>query len=162
MVSTVILLCFYVVAPRPPSDSPGPTASRMPRPSDVLSVLGPLATGGFFGQVIILAVGISALAALMTVAVSNARTWLSMGTYGALPAAATKMHPATGRPTPPVIWWAGLSIAMTVVLTALSADFIGLAILSVGLMIAAYYAATALAASCTSRPRCALPPQPSF
>jgi hypothetical protein len=34
---------------------------------------------------------------------------------------------------------------VTVVLTAISADFIGLAILSVGLMIAAYYAATALA-----------------
>ena len=38
-----------------------------------------------------------------------------------------------------------LSIAVTVLLTAISADFIGLAILSVGLMIAAYYAATALA-----------------
>ena len=146
VVTTVILLFFYVVTATAAVGFAGTAGITDPATvSDVLSVLGPQATGGFFGQVIILAVGISALAALMTVAISNPRSWLSMGTYGALPAATTKMHPSKGTPTTSIIWWALLSIAVTVVLTAISADFIGLAILSVGLMIAAYYAATALA-----------------
>ena len=52
---------------------------------DVLSVIGPLATGEFFGRIITLAIGMSALSALFTVAVASPRSWLSMATYRALP-----------------------------------------------------------------------------
>ncbi|MEV7660568.1 APC family permease [Paenarthrobacter sp. NPDC089316] len=146
VITTVILLVFYVATATAAVGFSGVSGITDPATvSDVLSVLGPLATGGLFGQVIILAIGLSALSALMTVAVSTPRSWLSMGTYGALPKSTARMHPTRGTPTTSILWWAILSIAVTVILTAISPDFIGLAILSVGLMIAAYYAATALA-----------------
>lgn len=146
VITTVILLVFYVVTATAAVGFAGTASITNPETvSDVLSVLGPQATGSVFGQVIVLAVGLSALAALLTVAVSTPRTWLSMGTYGALPKATTKMHPKRGTPTTSIAWWAAITMAITLGLTAISADFIGLAILSVGLMIAAYYAATALA-----------------
>lgn len=146
VITTVILLFFYVVTATAAVGFAGTAGITDPETvSDVLSVLGPQATGDLFGQVIVLAVGLSALAALMTVAVSTPRSWLSMGTYGALPHATTKMHSSRRTPTTSIMWWASISMAMTLSLTAISADFIGLAILSVGLMIAAYYAATALA-----------------
>ena len=113
---------------------------------DVLSVLGPQATGDLFGRVITLTIGLSALAALFTVAVSTPRTWLSMATYRALPAAVGRVHPAHRTPHVATYWWAGLSIATIVALTLASSDFIGLAILAIGLMVAAYYAVTAIAA----------------
>ena len=56
------------------------------------------------------------------------------------------MHPVHRTPHVATFWWAGLSIATIVVLTLVSSDFIGLAILAIGLMVAAYYAATAIAA----------------
>ncbi|SEJ54797.1 amino acid/polyamine/organocation transporter, APC superfamily [Arthrobacter sp. yr096] len=146
VITTVILLFFYVVTATAAVGFAGTAGITNPDTvSDVLSVLGPQATGEVFGQVIMLAVGLSALAALMTVAVSTPRTWLSMGTYGALHRATTTMHSKRGTPTISIIWWAVITMAITLGLTAVSADFIGLAILSVGLMIAAYYAATALA-----------------
>ncbi|VXA98758.1 Amino acid transporter [Arthrobacter sp. 9V] len=146
VITTVILLFFYVVTATAAVGFAGTASITDPETvSDVLSVLGPQATGSIFGQVIVLAVGLSALAALLTVAVSTPRTWLSMGTYGALPKATTRMHAKRGTPTTSIIWWAVITMVITLGLTAISADFIGLAILSVGLMIAAYYAATALA-----------------
>ena len=126
---------------------------------DVLSVLGPLATGDVFGRVITLAIGLSALAALFTVAVSTPRTWLSMATYRALPAAVGRVHPAHRTPHVATFWWAGISIATIVVLTLVSSDFIGLAILAIGLMVAAYYAATAIAADRLLRTRPASRPR---
>ena len=106
-----------------------------------------MATGEVFGRVITLAIGLSALAALFTVAVSTPRSWLSMATYKALPAAITARAPPIHR-TPHVAtyWWAGISIATIVLLTLLATDFIGLAILAIGVMIAAYYAVTAISA----------------
>ncbi|MDR6508028.1 APC family permease [Arthrobacter oryzae] len=146
VITTTILLVFYVVTAVAAVGFAGVAGITDPGTvSDVLSVLGPQATGTVFGQVIILAVGLSALAALMTVAVSTPRSWLSMGTYRALPGATTKMHSTRGTPTTSILWWALLSVGMTVGLTAIAADFIGFAVLSIGLLIAAYYAATALA-----------------
>lgn len=146
VITTVILLFFYGVTAAAAVGFAGTASITDPETvSDVLSVLGPQATGPVFGQVIILAVGLSALAALMTVAVSTPRTWLSMGTYGALPKATTKMHSKRGTPRTSIACWAVITMTITLGLTAISADFIGLAILSVGLMIAVYYAATALA-----------------
>lgn len=113
---------------------------------DVLSVLGTQATGEVFGRVITVAIGLSALAALFTVAVSTPRSWLSMATYHALPARITGVHPAHRTPNVATWWWAGISATTIVVLTLISVDFIGLAILAIGLMVAAYYAATAIAA----------------
>ena len=146
VITTSILLVFYVVTAVAAVGFAGLAGITDPETvSDVLSVLGPQATGSVFGQVIILAIGLSALAALMTVAVSTPRSWLSMGTYKALPQATTKLHLRRGTPATSIIWWAVLSVVMTVGLSAISADFIGFAVLSIGLLIAAYYAATAVA-----------------
>lgn len=113
---------------------------------DTLSVLGTQATGEVFGRVITVAIGLSALAALFTVAVSTPRGWLSMATYKALPPSIAKVHPTHRTPNTATWWWAGISAAAVVVLTLISADFIGLAILAIGVLVAAYYAVTAIAA----------------
>ena len=147
IVSTVILLVLYCGASVAALGFGGVDLITSDAAiDDVLSVLGPLATGDLFGRVITLAIGLSALAALFTVAVSTPRTWLSMATYRALPAAVGRVHSAHSTPHVATFWWAGLSIATIVVLTLVSSDFIGLAILAIGLMVAAYYAATAIAA----------------
>ena len=147
IISTVILLVLYCTASAAAIGFGGVDLITSDAAiDDVLSLLGPLATGDAFGRVITLAIGLSAVAALFTVAVSTPRTWLSMATYGALPAVVRTVHPARRTPTVATVWWAGLSIATIVVLTLVSSDFIGLAILAIGVMVAAYYAATALAA----------------
>jgi amino acid transporter len=147
VISTVILLVLYGTASVAAIGFGGVDLITSDEAiGDVFSVLGPLATGDAFGRVITLAIGLSALAALFTVAVSTPRTWLSMATYRALPEAIRRVHPDRRTPHVATAWWAGLSIVTIVVLTIVSADFIGLAILAIGLMVAAYYAATAVAA----------------
>lgn len=147
VISTVILLVLYCAASVAALGFGGVELITSDAAiDDVLSVLGPLATGDVFGRVITLAIGLSALAVLFTVAVSTPRGWLSMATYRALPAAITRVHPVRRTPNAATWWWAGISAATIVLLTLLSTDFIGLAILAIGLLVAAYYAATAIAA----------------
>ncbi|MET0860050.1 MAG: APC family permease [Microbacterium sp.] len=147
IISTVILLVLYCGASIAAIGYGGVDLITSEAAIDnVLSVLGVQATGEIFGRVITLAIGLSALAALFTVAVSTPRTWLSMATYRALPARITAIHPTHRTPHVATWWWAGISAGTIVVLTLISADFIQSAILSIGLMIAAYYAATAIAA----------------
>ena len=69
-----------------------------------------------------------------------------MATYKALPSAIRRVHRIHRTPHVATYWWAGISIATIVLLTLLATDFIGLAILAIGVMIAAYYAATAISA----------------
>ena len=147
LISTIILLVLYCGASVAALGFGGIRLITSPHAiSDVLSVLGPMATGQVFGRVITLAIGLSALAALFTVAVSTPRSWLSMATYRALPAAIARVHRTHRTPHVATYWWAGISCATVVLLTLLSTDFIGLAVLAIGVMIAAYYAATAVAA----------------
>ena len=121
IVSTVILLVLYCGASVAALGFGGVDLITSDAAiDDVLSVLGPLATGDLFGRVITLAIGMSALAALFTVAVSTPRTWLSMATYRALPAAVGRVHPVHRTPHVATFWWAGLSIATIVVLTLVS------------------------------------------
>lgn len=147
VVSTVILLVLYCGASIAALGYGGAdmiTADAVI--DDPFSALGAQATGAVFGRVIMVAIGLSALAALFTVAVSTPRSWLSMATYRALPASITRIHPTLRTPQRATWWWAGISAAMIVLLTLISTDFIGLAILAIGVMVAAYYAATAIAA----------------
>ena len=147
LISTIILLVLYCAASVAAIGFGGIKLITDPKTiNDVLSVLGPMATGQIFGHIITLAIGLSALACLFTVAVSTPRSWLSMATYRALPAAITRMHRKYLTPHVATYWWAGISIATIVLLTLLATDFIGLAILAIGVMIAAYYAVTAIAA----------------
>ncbi|WP_102159816.1 APC family permease [Zhihengliuella halotolerans] len=153
IVSTVILLVLYVFASVAALAYGGvDLITSDDVVEDVLSVIGPMATGDLFGRVITLAVGLSALSALFTVAMSTPRFWLSMATYRALPGAIAAVEPKRSTPRTATIWWAGLSIATLVVLTLISPDFVGLAVLSIGLMVAVYYAATAIAAIVYFRP----------
>jgi amino acid transporter len=147
LISTIILLVLYCGASVAAIGFGGTALITDPKNiNDVLSVLGPQATGQVFGHIITLAIGLSALACLFTVALSTPRQWLSMATYRALPATITRVHPTHRTPHVATYWWAGISIVTIVLLTLLATDFIGLAILAIGVMIAAYYAATAVAA----------------
>ncbi|MFJ6415554.1 APC family permease [Paeniglutamicibacter sp. NPDC091659] len=154
IVSTVILLVLYVMASVAALGFGGvDLLTSDDAIGDVLSVIGPLATGEFFGRIITLAIGMSALSALFTVAVASPRSWLSMATYRALPNAIGTVDPKSRTPRTATIWWAGLSIATIIVLSLISRDFVGLAILSIGLMVAVYYAVTAIAAIVFFAPR---------
>ncbi|MCU1528799.1 MAG: amino acid transporter [Frondihabitans sp.] len=148
VLSTIILLACYGTSSFAALSYAGLGKHGIEDPAvvgDVLSALAPGATGPFFGKVVVLAVGLSALAAMLTVTVSTPRQWLSMSVFRALPAALQRVHPTWRTPIVATFWCGGLSIAVLLALTAISKDFIGDAILAIGLLIATYYGATAIA-----------------
>ncbi|GAA3491219.1 hypothetical protein [Streptomyces cremeus] len=68
-----------------------------------------------------------------------------MAAHGALPPAFARIHPRFGTPAFGTVCWAAATAVVLVLLTALSADFLGDAILCLGLLIAFYYGITGLA-----------------
>ncbi|ALE04875.1 amino acid transporter [Arthrobacter sp. ERGS1:01] len=148
VLSTIILLACYGTTSFAALAYAGSGSNGIGAPNivgDVFSALGPGATGPIFGKIIVLAVGLSALAAMMTVTVSTPRMWLSMSVFKALPARLSRIHPVWKTPYVATLWCGGLSIVVLIGLTLIAPNFIGDAILSVGLLIAAYYGATAVA-----------------
>ena len=78
--------------------------------------------------------------------------------HGALPKALSRLHPTRRTPTVATIVVGIAAAVMLLLLTVVSPDFIGDALLSIGLMICAYYSATGLACvhyfrhACPARP----------
>ncbi|MFE4800655.1 hypothetical protein ACFRFL_38095 [Streptomyces sp. NPDC056708] len=91
------------------------------------------------------AVRLSAVASLLTCVVASARPTVSVAVHGALPSALARVHPRFRTPTAPTVLTGAAGIAMPVVLTWAAPAFLGDAVLSVGLLICAYYSATAFA-----------------
>ncbi|NGO80283.1 APC family permease [Streptomyces sp. YC504] len=113
--------------------------------ADILSTLGPPVLGSAAAKGLELAVCLSASAALLTCLVASPRSSLSMAAHGALPPALARLHPRFRTPGVGTLCWAAGAALVLAALTALSADFLGDAVLSLGLLIAVYYAVTGLA-----------------
>ncbi|GAA3029635.1 APC family permease [Kitasatospora albolonga] len=113
--------------------------------ADVLAALAPAVLGGGLATVVQLAVCVSAVSALLTCLVGSSRATLSMASHGALPRRFARIHPRHGTPAFGTTVFGAAAAVVLVLLTLLSADFLGDAILSVGLLIALYYGVTGLA-----------------
>ncbi|MHC5262731.1 APC family permease [Streptomyces sp. UC4497] len=113
--------------------------------ADVLSTLAPPVLGTALAKVMQLAVCVSAVSALLTSLVGSSRGTLSMAAHGALPAAFARVHPRHRTPGFGTVFIGATAACLLVVLTLVSTDFLGDAILCIGLLIACYYGTTALA-----------------
>ncbi|MFH8254103.1 APC family permease [Streptomyces roseolus] len=113
--------------------------------TDVLASLAPPVLGDAFAKAMELAVCVSAASALLTCLVSSPRSSLSMAAHGALPAPFARVHPRHRTPAFGTVFYGSATAAVLLTLSLLSADFLGDAILCVGLLIACYYGTTALA-----------------
>uniref|UniRef100_A0AAU2K2M1 APC family permease n=1 Tax=Streptomyces sp. NBC_00049 TaxID=2903617 RepID=A0AAU2K2M1_9ACTN len=113
--------------------------------ADVLSTLAPPVLGTALAKVMQLAVCVSAVSALLTCLVGSSRGTLSMAAHGALPQAFARIHPRHRTPSFGTLFFGAAAAGLLVLLTLVSGDFLGDAILCVGLLIACYYGATALA-----------------
>ncbi|WP_455359024.1 APC family permease [Streptomyces sp. SYSU K21746] len=113
--------------------------------ADVLTGLAPAVLGDALAKVVQLAIGVSAVGALLTCTVSAPRTTLSMSAHGALPAAFGRMHARFRTPAFGTVFFGVAAAVVLVLLTLVSADFLGDAVLSIGLLIAFYYGVTGFA-----------------
>ncbi|WP_330294693.1 APC family permease [Streptomyces sp. NBC_00503] len=113
--------------------------------ADVLSTLAPPVLGTALAKAMQLAVCISAVSALLTCLVGSSRSTLSMASHGALPSALARIHPRHRTPAFGTLCFGAAAACLLVLLTLVSGDFLGDAILCVGLLIACYYGTTALA-----------------
>jgi len=113
--------------------------------TDVLATLAPPLVGAALATVVKLAVCVSALSAMLTCLVGSGRGLLSMTAHGALPKAFARIHPRHGTPTVGTVFFGALTAVTLVALELASPRFLGDAVLSIGLLIACYYGATAFA-----------------
>ncbi|MFJ8676378.1 APC family permease [Streptomyces sp. NPDC093589] len=110
--------------------------------SDVLSTLAPPVLGTALAKVMQLAVCVSAL---LTSLVGSSRSTLSMAAHGALPRAFARVHPRHRTAGIGTLFFGAAAACLLVLLTLVSANFLGDAILCISLLIACYYGTTALA-----------------
>lgn len=113
--------------------------------ADVLKTLGPPVLGATLAKIVELAICVSAISALLTCVISSPRTTLSMGSHGALPKAFSRIHPRFRTPAFGTVFFGAAAAVLLTVLATVSDNFLGDAILSVGLLIAFYYGVTGLA-----------------
>ncbi|MGW8379773.1 APC family permease [Streptomyces sp. ODS28] len=153
LISTVVLLVTYLFTAFATISfaGTGRTGRGLGDPdtaADVLTGLAPAVLGELPARLVQLAIGVSAVGALLTCTAATPRTTLSMSAHGALPAAFARMHPRFRTPAFGTVFFgcaAAVVLTLLTLLTLLSADFLGDAVLSIGLLIAFYYGITGLA-----------------
>lgn len=112
--------------------------------ADVLTTLAPPVLGTALAKAMQLAVCVSAVSALLTCLVGSSRSTLSMSSHGALPPALARIHPRHRTPSFGTLLVGTAAACLLVLFTLVSGDFLGDAILCIGLLIACYYGTTAL------------------
>jgi amino acid transporter len=150
LISTVVLLFTYLVTAFAAisfagTGTDGTGLGNPDTAADVLASLAPAVVGTGFARVFELAISVSAISALLNCVVGTPRSTLSMASHGALPTAFARIHPRYRTPMVGTVAIGAGAAVLLAGLTALSADFLGDAILSIGLLIAWYYGITALA-----------------
>ncbi|MFE0171976.1 APC family permease [Streptomyces sp. NPDC059002] len=150
LISTVLLLVTYLFTAFATISFAGTGSSGLGLgntavAADVLTGLGPAVLGDALARAVQLAIGVSAVGALLTCAAAAPRTALSMSAHGALPRVFARMHPRHRTPAFGTAFFGTAAAAVLVLLTVVSADFLGDAILCIGLLIALYYGITGLA-----------------
>lgn len=145
LTSTVVLVVAYVVVAVTMIGYAGTTVlAAFDDDAAVLAevaaeVLGPL------GLLMTLAIVTSALASTQTTILPSARTGLNMAEAGALPSTMGRIDPATGTPIV-ATWVTGAAAAVFyVVASTVSENFLADAVSALALLIAFYYAMTAVA-----------------
>ena len=149
VISTLILLGTYVFTAIAAisfagTGTTGIGLGNIANAGDVLSSLGGPVLGSALAKVVQLAVCVSAVSALLTCVVSSSRGTLSMAAHGALPRAFARIQPRYLTPGFGTIAFGAASAGLLLLLTVVSQNFLGDAVLSTGLLIACYYGITAL------------------
>ncbi len=147
IVSTLILVLTYVVVAIAVQSWAGVERLANAGESDVFSAIASEVLGSPWDKIVILAVLSSAAASTQTTILPTARTALSMGARGALPAMWAKVHPTFQTPTNATIWMGILSALFYVAIKLISANVYADALTALGMMIAFYYGLTGFAAA---------------
>ncbi|MFE7331838.1 APC family permease [Streptomyces sp. NPDC057565] len=150
LISTFVLLATYLFTAFAAVGyaGTGTTGIGLGNPAnatDFLSALAPPLVGNALATVVQLAVCVSALSAMVTCLVGSGRGCLSMTAHGALPKVFARIHLRHRTPTVGTVFFGAATAVTLVVLKLASPRFLGDAILSIGLLIACYYGATAFA-----------------
>ncbi|MFI6417303.1 APC family permease [Streptomyces sp. NPDC050842] len=150
VISTLVLLGTYLFTAFAAisfagTDATGTGLGNPDNAADILSTLAPPVLGAAPAKAMELAVCVSATAALLTCLVGSSRGTLSMAGHGALPRAFARIHPRHRTPAFGTLFFGAAAASLLVLLRLVSADFLGDAILCIGLLIACYYGTTALA-----------------
>ena len=144
VVSTLILVGIYVLLAFAGQAYHG-TGFLVNNQDDVLSALGADVFGSPLDKLLIIAVLTSAAASTQTTILPTARTTLSMGRWGAMPARIGHVHPRFMTPTNSTVLMGVLSVAWYVGLTIVSENILFDSLAALGLMIAFYYGFTGVA-----------------
>ncbi|MFI9780231.1 SpoIIE family protein phosphatase [Streptomyces sp. NPDC051956] len=155
VISTVLLLITYALVATSAQafagvDSTGIGLGNRDNAGDVLSGLGSAVFGShgpglFLSKLLILMVLTSAAASALTTILPMARTVFSMAAHKALPSRFARVHRRFLTPTWSTVGMGLASIALFVLLAAISRDVLADSIESVGLAIAFYYGLTGFA-----------------
>jgi amino acid transporter len=150
VISTVLLLGTYLFTAYAAISFAGTGTSGLglgnaDNAADMLATLGPPVLGATLAKVVQFAICVSAISALLTCVISSPRTTLSMSSHGALPEAFSRIHPKFRTPAFGTVFFGAAAAVLLAVLATVSSNFLGDAILSVGLLIALYYGVTGLA-----------------
>ncbi len=145
LLSTVILLGTYVIVSVAAQAYHGAGFLSNLGEEDVLGALASDVLGTPWDKLLVIAVLSSAAASTQTTILPTARTALSMGAKGALPAYWARVHERFQTPTSSTIWMGVLSVAWYVALKLLSENLFQDAIWALGLWIAFYYGLTGYA-----------------
>ncbi len=146
VLSTLILLVTFVVVSSAGQATAGPGFLGA-HSSDVLSALGTRVLGTPWDKLLVLVVLTSTAASTQTTIMPTARTMLSMGRWGALPAALARVHPRFATPSVSTLVMGAVSAVWTIVLLVANPaqSVLGDSITALGFLIGFYYGLTGLA-----------------
>ena len=145
VVATVILVGTYLLVTIAAQAWAGAERLAGAGESDIFAIMANEVLGSPLDKLLILAVLASAAASTQTTILPTARTALSMGSRGALPAMWAKVHPRFQTPTNATLWMGILSVVFYVALKCVSENVYYDALAALGLMIAFYYGLTGYA-----------------
>jgi len=156
VVSTLILLVTFVVVSTAGQATAGP-GFLSAHSADVLSALGARVLGTPWDKLLVLVVLTSTAASTQTTIMPTARAMLSMGRWGALPAALARIHPRFATPSVSTLIMGAVSAVWTIVLLIANPaqSVLGDSITALGFLIAFYYGLTGLACAVYYRRRLA-------
>ena len=146
VVSTLILLVTFVLVSTAGQAAAGP-GFLSAHSADVLSALGTRVLGTPWDKLLVLVVLTSTAASTQTTIMPTARTMLSMGRWGALPASLARIHPRFATPSVSTLLMGAVSAVWTIVLLVANPaqSVLGDSITALGFLIAFYYGLTGLA-----------------
>ena len=147
VVATLILVATFILVTVAAQAWAGVDRLAAAGDSDIFAIMGTEVLGSPLDLLLVLAVLTSAAASAQSTILPTARTALSMGARGALPAMWAEVHPRYQTPTHATIWMGILSAVFYVALKLISENIYWDALAALGLMIAFYYGLTGFASA---------------